>query len=85
VPLIQREARGEVEGLLGVSPDPYESARQAVRARDFDEIIISTLPKKISKWLRRDLIRRVEALGLPVTAIVSREQCGSARRLVLSV
>jgi hypothetical protein len=29
------------------------------------------LPIKISKWLRRDLIQRVEGLGLPVTAIVS--------------
>ena len=35
----------------------------------YDEIIVSTLPRKTSKWLRRDLIRQIEDLGVPVTAI----------------
>jgi hypothetical protein len=71
--LMKRSARGEVEGLVG-GPDPFESVQEAVRQGDFDEIIISTLPRRVSKWLRRDLIRRVEGLGLPVTAIVPGEE-----------
>jgi hypothetical protein len=41
-----------------------------VRDGAFDEIIVSTLPRSISKWLRWDLISRIRRLGLPVTAIV---------------
>jgi hypothetical protein len=67
--LMNRSARGKVEGLVGGS-DPFDSVQDAVRQGNFDEIIISTLPRRVSKWLRRDLIRRVEGLGLPVTAIV---------------
>jgi hypothetical protein len=67
--LMQRAVGRRVEGLVG-GPDPFESIQDAVRQGDFDEILISTLPRRTSKWLRRDLIRRVEGLGLPVTAIV---------------
>ena len=67
--LMQRAVGRKVEGLVG-GPDPFVSVRDAVQQGNFDEIIISTLPRRVSKWLRRDLIRRVEGLGLPVTAIV---------------
>ena len=73
IPLLERAARGRVEGLVG-GPDPFDAVERAVHERDFDEIIVSTLPKQRSKWLRRDLIRRVEALGLPVTAVMPRQE-----------
>jgi hypothetical protein len=72
LPLMQRATRGTVAGLVG-GADPFESVQNAVRHDNFDEIIISTLPRRMSKWLRRDLIRRVESLGLPVTAVVPGE------------
>jgi hypothetical protein len=68
--LMKRAARAPVEGLVGSSPDPFESVEEVVREGDYDEIIISTLPRKLSTWLRRDLIQRVRALGVPVTPIV---------------
>jgi hypothetical protein len=77
LPLMRRAARGSVEGLVG-GPEPFEAVHNAVRDGDFDEIIVSTLPRRTSKWLRRDLIRRVGSLGLPVTAVVPREAGGKS-------
>jgi hypothetical protein len=75
LPLLQRAARGPVEGMLG-GADPFMSVSDAVRDGHFDEIIVSTLPKKTSKWLRRDLVRKIEGLGLPVTTVTPRATGG---------
>jgi hypothetical protein len=73
LPLLRHAARGPVDHLIG-GPDPFTAVQAAVREHRFDEIIISTLPKHSSKWLHRDLIRRVQGLGVPVTPIVSRQK-----------
>jgi hypothetical protein len=59
------------DGKVG-DPDPVAAVEDAVNFKDFDEIIVSTLPKHLSKWLRIDLPHRVEhATGKPVTHVTA--------------
>jgi hypothetical protein len=69
LPSLERAARGPVEGLTGASGDPFDAVRKELSEGTYDRVIISTLPRRVSKWLRRDLPRRVEALGVPVDVI----------------
>ena len=72
LPLLDEAAGGHVEGTIGDS-DPFAAVEQAVERGEFDEIIISTLPARVSHWLRRDLPHRAEALGLPVTVVTAKQ------------
>jgi hypothetical protein len=72
---LRRAARGpndsipaHVEGLVG-GPDAFESVKEALAGGGFDDVIVSTLPKRRSEWLRRDLPRRIGELGFPVKVI----------------
>ena len=65
-----REAGLKVEGRLG-DPDPIAAVQDAANADSYDELIVSTLPKHVSKWLHIDLPRKAaHATGLPVTHVV---------------
>jgi hypothetical protein len=65
-----------VDGLTG-GPDAFESIKDALADGSFEDVIISTLPKRRSEWLRRDLPRRVEQLNVPVTVITEPEDTRS--------
>jgi hypothetical protein len=73
VPLLQEAAGAPVEAIIGV-PSPLEAIHDAVNVHGADEIIISTLPARVSKWLKLDLPSKVGGLGLPVTTVVARER-----------
>jgi hypothetical protein len=70
LPLLTRSAGAHVNGISGGS-DPLTAIHAALQRGSFDEIIISTLPTRTSRWLRRDLPRRVQELGLPVAVITA--------------
>jgi hypothetical protein len=60
-----------VEGDLGGS-DPLEAIEKVRADRQFDEIIVTTLPQHVSRWLRADLPHQAERrFGLPVTTITT--------------
>jgi hypothetical protein len=71
LPLLERAARGPVEGLTGTSGDPFDAVRAALADGNYDRVIISTLPRRVSRWLRRNLPKRVEALGVPVDVVTA--------------
>ena len=72
IPLLEDAAGGRVEGLIGAE-DPFLAVTAALEAAPYDEIIVSTLPARVSHWLHIDLPARVQRLGLPVTVVTAKK------------
>jgi hypothetical protein len=70
LPLLQEASGKPVEGLTG-GPEPLAAVKETMASRNYDEVIISTLPRSSSRWLGRDLPRRVTELGVPVTVVTA--------------
>jgi hypothetical protein len=68
VPALSDAAGAPVEGIIG-SSDPIAAVEDAINLRGFDEVIISTLPSKLSHWLKLDLPSKITGMGLPVTTV----------------
>ncbi|HVF80020.1 MAG TPA: hypothetical protein VNA28_17135 [Solirubrobacteraceae bacterium] len=64
-----REAAGaDVTGHVG-DADPMAAISDALHREEFDEIIISTLPRRLSRWMHLDLPAKVRGMGKPVTHV----------------
>jgi hypothetical protein len=64
-----RDQGAEVDGEIG-DRDPIQAVRDVLRARDVDEIVLSTLPPGISRWLQLDIPSRMaREVSLPITVV----------------
>jgi hypothetical protein len=72
LPLLATAARSEVTGMVG-SHEPLAAIQDALNLIGFDEVMISMLPARLSRWLHLDLPRKVSGLGVGVTQVLAPE------------
>ena len=68
IPALSEAAGSRVEGRIGAT-DPFVAVREELERESYQEVIISTLPTHLSRWLRLDLPHRVEQLGISVAVV----------------
>lgn len=60
---------GEVDGEVGAT-DPARAVEAVLERESFDEVIVSTLPAGISRWVKMDLPSRIDRMtDCPVTTV----------------
>jgi len=78
LPLIDEAAGGQAEGSVSIRHDPMDAIEETLNEGDFQEIILSTLPRSVSRWLHVDLPSRVAHLGLPLRTVTAAERAAAA-------
>jgi hypothetical protein len=71
LPLIDQAAGAQTDGSVSVRHDPMDAIEETLRKGDFHEVIVSTLPHGVSRWLHADLPSRIAHLGLTVTTVTA--------------
>jgi hypothetical protein len=65
----------ELEETIVGDPDPFAAVGDALHVREFDEVMVSVLPRGISRWLALGLPARLRrAVDLPVIQVTARSQ-----------
>ncbi|MGZ4350756.1 MAG: hypothetical protein ACXVRX_09555 [Solirubrobacteraceae bacterium] len=70
IPLISEAAGEAILGVVGFH-EPLVAVQDALNVLGFDEVMISMLPVRESRWFALDLPRKVRALGVPVTEVIT--------------
>lgn len=67
------ELGATVDGDVGVQ-NPVDAVRHCLAGGTYDEIIVSTLPATVSRWLHQDVPHRLRRkYDIPVTVVTARE------------
>jgi hypothetical protein len=72
LPELSERAGAEVTGNVGDS-DPIAAIQDSLNGIGalYDEIVVSTLPRRLSRWLHLDVVSKARGLGLPVSHVES--------------
>jgi hypothetical protein len=63
----------ELEEVIVGDPDPFAAVGDVLHMRRFDEVVVSTLPRTVSRWLAIGLPARLRrTLDLPVVGLTAR-------------
>lgn len=73
LPRLSEAAGGPVTGHVG-DHEPLMAIEDAINRAPYDELIISTLPRRLSRWLHLDLVSKARGTGLPVTHVEAQEE-----------
>lgn len=72
IPLLDAAAGSHVQGIIGAT-DPVDAVRDALERETYDEVMVSTLPERVSRWLHLDLAHRIGRLGVPVSVVTAEQ------------
>lgn len=67
-----RQAGIQLDEVIVGDPDPFAAVGDVLHVRRFDEVVVSVLPRAISRWLALGLPARLRrAIDLPVTQVTA--------------
>ncbi len=73
LPLLSEAAGAPVTGHVG-DAEPLMAIADSLNVAPYDEIVVSTLPHRVSRWLHLDLVSKAHGFGLPVTHVEALER-----------